>query len=150
MENEPRDIFFVSDKDPNFVYYWANRADRNLIQMLGDGAEIVRGAPEIPREVLDSLRSVTGQSTETPVSSEVRTRGDLILVRWPKDVYEERIAKPERLARERQRASLDTIVEQANEQTRARLAQARQSNIRARHVFSTSDDAKFEDQGVKS
>lgn len=149
MEPE-KDLFYVSDKDPNFVYFWANRADRNMVQMIGDGWEPVRGAPEIPREVLNTLGKLTGQSNDTPVTDELRTRGDLILVRMPREVYDEKIARPEREAIARQRGSLDTLVERANDQARAQLARARQNNIRARHVFSTTDDTKFEDQGVKT
>jgi len=144
-----RDIFYVPDKDPNYAYRWANRADRNMIQLLGEGWEVVRGKPELPYSTSAALAATTGQSSETPVSEEVRTRGDLILVRMPRDLHEDRVVGPIRRAQERQRVSLDTLVEQANDQARSALARARQSNIRGRHVFTSTDDAKFETEGVK-
>jgi hypothetical protein len=147
-ERGPRDMFFVPDKDPNFEYYWANQADRNMIQMTGDGWEVVRGASELPGLALDPLRQITGQENETPVASEVRRRGDLILMRMPKDLYDERVRQPEIAARERQQCSLDTLVERANESSRAALQRANQKQIRPRHVFQTSDDNKFDDQSV--
>ena len=146
VDRGPRDMFFVPDRDPNFEYYWANRADRNMIVMLGDGWEVVRGAPELPNYTTAPLKEITGQETETPVGLEVRTRGDLILLRMQKDVYDARVRRPEVLARERQQCSLDTIVERANDAARNALSRARQTNIRSRHVFQTSDDDKFDEK----
>lgn len=144
------DPFFVPDKDPAYEYFWGNRADRNMIELLSQGWEVVSGAPELPAGVRQKIAGLTGQSSEVPVTDEVRTRGDLVLVRMPKDLFEERVAAPTRMRIARQRASLDTLVDRANDQARAALAQSRQRSIRERHVFSTTDDSKFETEKVSS
>jgi hypothetical protein len=141
----PADPFYVPDKEPGFVYEWKNRADRNMVMMTNQGWEVVSGAPELPPGVRAKLSGLTGQSTEVPVTEEVRMRGDLVLMRIPEGVYEERVAAPERAHLARQQTSLDTLVEQANDQARSALARRQQSNIRARHVFQTTDDNKFDD-----
>lgn len=148
MSEQLYDPFFVPDKDPAFEYYWANAAERNMVEFMHQGWEVVKGAPELPPSVRSAISGLTGQSTEVPVTEEVRRRGDLILMRIPKDLYEQRVAGPVKRALERQRSSLDTLVEQANEQARKALAQANQRTIRQRHVFTASDDPSFEDQGV--
>jgi hypothetical protein len=105
----------------------------------------VTGAPELPSILRAKLSALTGQDGEATAPEEIRTRGDLILVRMQKDLHEERVAGPIRAAVARQNASLDTLVEQANDQARSALAKSRQQNIRARHVFQTTDDDKFDD-----
>lgn len=140
------DYSFVPDKDPEFHYFWANRADRNMVELIHQGWEIVTGAPELPPEVRQSLSVITGQSSEAPVSNEIRQRGDLILMRMRHDDFEKKVAAPDRARIQRQRASLDTLVQQANDQARAAMFRERQRNIRQRHVFTTSDDSKFDEQ----
>jgi hypothetical protein len=146
----PRDIFFVPDMDPDFEYLWANSADRNMITTLGEGWELVTGAPELPEAVRQKLQGITAQSSENGGSpEEVRRRGDLVLVRMRKDLYEKRIAAPARRRQKQHDSSLDTLVEQANDSTRSMLAKAQQKSIRARTVFQSSDDDRFESEGVK-
>jgi len=143
MSQEERDIFSVPDADPNFQYHWMNRADRNVVVALNEGWVVVTGAPELPAALRMKLAGVTGQVKESDGADEIRTRGDLVLMRMPKELYETRIAAPERTRLARQSGSLDTMVEQANDQTRAALTKSRQRNIRPRQVFTSTDDSEF-------
>ena len=143
MSAEVYDMFSVPDADPNFVYSWKNRADRNMVLVINKGWEIVTGAPELPIAIRQKLAGITGQSSESGGVDEIRTRGDLVLCRMPKDLYETRVAGPVRAKRERHKSSLDTLVDQANDQVRSAMAKSMQKNIRDRQVFQTTDDSKF-------
>jgi hypothetical protein len=95
------------------------------------------------------LHGVTGQVVESKGTDELRMRGDLVLMRMPREEHERRIAAPDRERLARHSTSLDTMVDRANDQARAALAKSRQRSIRTRQVFATTDDANFESEGVK-
>jgi hypothetical protein len=103
---------------------------------------------EVDKEGKDELPNLlpAGQAVENPAGGTIRKRGDLILMRIPRDVYEERVEKPRRQAAERQNVSIDTMVRQADEQAKKALRRAgyRDSQIRESHVFSTSDQPGFD------
>lgn len=147
---EHQDIFSVPDADPDYVYRWLNRQDRNMVLGIQKGWEVVMGAPEIPPSIRAQFQGVTGQAAPVGNPDEIRTRGDLILCRMKKDLYEERVVGPIRERRARHSSSLDTLVEQANDQARYSLARSRVGNIRDRHVFTTTDDSKFEQTGEQA
>jgi hypothetical protein len=135
------DQFVVRDPDPDFRYRWCNERDRSMLQKLNVGWEVDRtGKSELP-----SLLP-TGQEVEAPAGGTIRKRGDLVLMRIPKAVYEERVEKPRRQAAERQNVSVDTMVRQADEAAKKALRQAgyKESQIRESHVFGTSDQPGFD------
>lgn len=136
------DRFTVKDKDPNFVYRWCNTRERAMLEKVDIGWQVVRGASELPAELQNSL----GQASESTAGGTTRTRGDLMLMRIPKDVHKERVEKPRREAAERQGVSYETMVAQANEQTRKQLRDKgyKGDQIRGNHVFLSSDRAGFE------
>jgi len=136
------DRFAVKDADPNYRYRWCNTRERTMLGKLDVGWEIVKGPSELPPEVASAL----GQSTEAPAGGTTRTRGDLILMRIHKDLYEERVEKPRRAAAERQGVSLDTMVQQANEQAKRALKDKgyKDSQIRDALVFQDSDRPGFD------
>lgn len=125
------DRLFVSDKDPDYYYRWMNQRDMNIMSAQMDGYQPVIG--EDPMMKLIPLP--TGQSTENPSGGVVRQRGDLILMRIRKEAHEEIIGARDREARERQSASLDTMVHQANDNARKALHERGQKNIPAQMVF---------------
>jgi hypothetical protein len=145
--SQPHDIFYVPDMDPEFEYHWMNRADRNVVIALNEGWEVVTGAPEIPDAVRLKLQGITGQSKESGGLDQIRTRGDLVLMRMKKDLFETRVAGPDRARLARHSSSLDTMVEQANDSIRASLSKSRQQNIRQRQVFQTTDSKEFPEAG---
>ena len=128
------DRFFVKEKDPNFVYRWCNEKDRVMFERQFQGYEVVTGPAELPP-------LLGGQSSENPTGGTVRRRGDLILMRIPRDAFEEKIRKPIREARERQEASVDTMIYEANEAAKRQLRTAGYDGqqLRARMVFNDQE-----------
>lgn len=110
------DEFHVSDQDPNYVYRWTNQKDSIVSMRLRQGYELVKGDdPDIPEEI----RKL--QSTGNPGGGQLRQRGDVLLMRIKKDVYETRVKARNDAARERQQASVDDMVSRANDETRKML-----------------------------
>jgi hypothetical protein len=143
MTDRPQvyDQFVVRDPDPNYRYRWCNERDRAMLQKMNVGWEVDKdGKDELPNLL------PAGQAVENPAGGTIRKRGDLILMKIPRDVYEERVEKPRRQAAERQNVSIDTMVRQADEQAKKALRRAgyRDSQIRESHVFSTSDQPGFD------
>jgi hypothetical protein len=62
-------------------------------------------------------------------------RGDLVLMRIRKEAYEETVGEELRAARDRQNVSLDTMVQQANENARNAAKQAGLKNVPKQLVF---------------
>jgi hypothetical protein len=142
-EEDPQlvDRFFVADKDPNFAYRWVNQNERTMLQRRFDGWTNVPPKDEsVPAEI-----AAMGQSIANPAGGTVQQRGDVILMRMPREHFERRIRKPKERARERQAASVDTMVQKANEDARKALrAQGyKDSSIRDNHVFTGTADSKF-------
>jgi hypothetical protein len=131
MTDQLRDRFFVADKDPEYMYRWCNERERVMLERIDQGFEVVSGGSELPPE----LRAV--QSTENPTGGNIRKRGDVILMRCKRDVYEEKVLKPKREMRKRQEVSFDTAVEQANEQAQRLMRNAglRGESVRKHMVF---------------
>ena len=95
-----------------------------------DGFTAVLG--EDPKMQLTPLQ---GQNSENPVSPGARMRGDLVLMRIRKDEYERTIGEEIREARKRQETTLDTMIQQANENARRRAADAGMKKIPSQLVF---------------
>jgi len=124
------DRLYVSDQDPEYYYRWANSKDINVMGMQLDGFTAVLG--EDPKMQLTPLQ---GQNSENPVSPGARMRGDLVLMRIRKDEYERTIGEEIREARKRQETTLDTMIQQANENARRRAADAGMKKIPSQLVF---------------
>jgi hypothetical protein len=142
MTDSPYDQFVVRDPNPEFRYRWCNERDRAMLQKMNVGWEVDKeGKNELP-----SLLP-KGQEVESPAGGTIRKRGDLVLMRIPKSLYEERVEKPRRQAAERQNVSIDTMVRQADDAAKKALKRAgyRDSQIRESHVFSTTDEPGFDD-----
>lgn len=119
------------------MYRWVNHTrDVNVLEAQMDGYEPVIGEdPKMKLVPLSGPGGPTGSNTDNPNGGVVRQRGDLTLMRIRKDVYEETIGAREREARERQDASLDTMILQANENAQNALRKRGQKNIPAQIVF---------------
>jgi hypothetical protein len=132
---------FVSDKDPNHVYRWCNTHERAMNLRRYQGWETAFTKDAVPPEI-----AAQGQSTAAPAGGTTITRGDLILMRMPKELHEERIVRPIRERRERQNITLDTMVQQANEEAQRALRAAGydKAQIRDAHVFQSTADRKFD------
>jgi len=127
------DQFTVHGADANYKYRWCNTRDRAMLAKRNVGWEVDRTAPDdLPPEIARQ-----GQATENVGGGTTRMRGDLILMRIPKAVHEERVEKPRRAAAERQGVSLDTMVQQADENAKRSLKAKgyKPESIRSRHVF---------------
>jgi len=136
----PRDRFFVSDKDPDYVYRWCNEKERVMLERIDQGFEVAKGKEvELPVE----LRPL--QTTETPTAGTVRRRGDVILMRCRRDVFEARVLKPREAQRERQKMTVDTMIHQANEHAQRDLRKAgyRDDQVRKRMMFSEDSEPKI-------
>ena len=79
------DRLYVSDKDPDYYYRWCNQQDANMMELQLLGFRGVEGEDPL-------LRSFTpvapGQSSDVPGGA-VRRRGDLVLMRVRKEVFEQ-------------------------------------------------------------
>ncbi len=146
--NGTRDKFLVTNKDPNYQYRWINKnLDHHVSERLTDGWEPVRGS-DLPEDLRLEILGKVGQSTERPAGGPLHMRGDLVLMRMKKDLFEEKVKRPIEQNRQRQHASLDTLVARANDHVKQSLRRANQREIRDRHVFTTTDDPSFSSENV--
>lgn len=129
------DRLYVSDRDTEFYYRWANTKDTNIMGMQMDGFEPVTGEDPLLKSLNPIALSGTGQSSENPTSLATRQRGDLILMRIRKDRYEETVGEELRQARERQDISLDTLIAQQNENARTAAQAAGLKKVPSKLVF---------------
>lgn len=145
MTERSVDRFHVPDKDENFVYRWVNERDRRMIEAEYLGWESVKDpAPPVPAGTLPA-----GQVGETPTGT-VRKRGDLILMRMPKEQWEQTIGADKKEARERQEATVDTMVEDANEGAQRRLRDLGYRNVPKRLVFREDADPEIHELSKKA
>lgn len=101
------------DQKPGYRYRWLNTNDRMLREAVyQDGWEICQ-FDEGENPLLNP--NASGTAPEASVTGSTRMRGDVVLARMRLSEWEERIAQPIRDARDRQDATLDTLVHQANE-----------------------------------
>jgi hypothetical protein len=130
------DEFFVADKDPDYVYKWCNTRERVMMRRSRQGYEVVNTPEDIPAAVRALSPALT------PGGEMTRRRGDLILMRIRKDLHAKNVAGPIRDARERHNVSLDTMIQQANEQAQRALRAAGypEASVRASHVFADSPE----------
>jgi hypothetical protein len=143
MTDSVYDQFVVRDPDPDYRYRWCNERDRAMLQKMNVGWEVDReGKDELPNLL------PKGQEVEAPAGGTIRKRGDLVLMRIPKAVDEERVERPRRQAAERQNVSIDTMVRQADDAAKKALRRAgyKDGQIRDAHVFSTTDTPGFDDK----
>ena len=148
LPRSQRDKFLVTKKDPNYQYRWINKnLDHHVSEKLSEGWEPVRGS-DLPEDLRNEILGKVGQSTTKPAGGPLHMRGDLVLMRMPKELFEENVKRPIEQNRARQQASIDTLVTRANDHVRTELRRANQREIRERHVFSTTDDPSFASEGV--
>lgn len=138
---EAYDRFYVANKDPNFAYRWCNVNERAMNLRRFEGWTPAPDDGTVPPEI-----SAMGQQISNPAGGTVQQRGDVMLMRMPRDRFDRKVRKKKAEARERQAATVDTLIQQANEDVKARLRQHYGdggSHVRAQHVFATSPDNKF-------
>lgn len=140
MTTAMNDRFYVPDRDPEYHYRWCNNRDHNVMVRIHEGWETVQQ----PDKLLVAVQNAVGQSSGTPAGGATVSRGDLVLMRMRREDFEQKIALPKRLARERQKASFDTMVEQVNDNTQRALRQAGLREVPKEVVYITSDNASFE------
>jgi len=134
------DRFRVQDEDPGFKYRWMNEKDRRMLEAEFQGWETVKDpAPPVPAGTLPP-----GQVSETPTGI-VRKRGDLILMRMPKEQWEKTIHADKLEARERQEATVDTMVQDANEGAQRQLRNLGYRNVPKRLVFREDADPEIKE-----
>jgi hypothetical protein len=139
------DRLFVPDKDANFVYRWMNERDRRMTEVEYYGWESVKDpGPPLPAGTLPA-----GQVSETPTGT-VRKRGDLILMRMPKEQWEKTVKAEKDAARERQEDTVDTMVADANEGAQRRLRELGYRNVPKRLVFREEADAEITELSHKT
>lgn len=129
------DILYIPDKDENYHYRWFNanpstHGDFNLQLAEMDGWETVEKTGEVPKEVLDRAQ----QQVNNPGGGAVR-RGDLILMRMPREKWEKTIQADIEANRLRVETTLDTMVAQSNENAAKALRDRGQKRIPANLVF---------------
>jgi hypothetical protein len=101
------------DQAAGYRYRWLNTNDRMLREAVyNDGWEICQ-FNEGENPLLSP--NAAGTAPEASTTGSTRMRGDVVLARMPLSQWEERIAQPIRDARDRQEATLDTLVHAANE-----------------------------------
>ncbi len=82
------DVFYLSDKDPNYEYRFLNKKDSNLSTKTGNVLFQKGGWQLVPREHLLKI----GVSVEFISPDGLYRVGDTILARMPKDLYAEKEA----------------------------------------------------------
>lgn len=101
------------DMQPGYRYRWLNTNDRMLREAVyNDGWEICQYS-EGENPLLNP--NASGTAPEASTTGSTRVRGDVVLARMRIGEWEEKIAQPIRDARDRQEATLDTMVHAANE-----------------------------------
>jgi predicted dinucleotide-binding enzyme len=135
------DYFYVDDKEEGFAYRWVNSRDRVMLQRKREGWE----TDPRPTEQLPAAVASLGQELANPAGGTVRQRGDVILMRMPLDKFDRTVRARKDHARNRQRITVDTMVQQANEEARRALAARgyQSSQIRKDHAFSSTPDPEF-------
>src|SRR5262245_24901453 len=99
-DDAQRDEFFVSDKDPDYVYKWVNSRERVVQQRARQGYEIETRPEDIP----EALRLLNPVDPNAP-QSVVRRRGDLVLMKIRRDLWERNVRGPITAMKERHRIS---------------------------------------------
>jgi hypothetical protein len=101
------------DQAAGYRYRWLNTNDRMLREAVyNDGWEICQ-FNEGENPLLNP--NASGTAPEASTTGSTRMRGDVVLARMRTSEWEEKIAQPIRDARDRQEATLDTLVHAANE-----------------------------------
>jgi hypothetical protein len=140
------DRLFVPKPEAGWRYRWVNTRDHVVRERLSQGFEFVTD-PESPLPV--GTATVLGQQTGSPAAGGSVTRGDVVLMRMRNEAFEERIAAPKREARERQKASFDTMVAQSNENAQRLMRAAGLKGVPKQVVYETSSEASFEEDSKK-
>src|SRR5262245_44022957 len=108
-----------------------NSNDRNMYDASWEGWEAAPIDPKtLPPGVLPP-----GQDSNNPGGGSTYRRVDLILMRMPKDRFEQNVRRPAEQARERQAASLATMVSIATEDLRKSASDRAQENVPEALVF---------------
>lgn len=113
------DEFFVPDKDPGYVYKWCNSRERVMMQRSRQGYEVVTEPEKLP----EAIRLVNPLPEGTPTSL-VRRRGDLVLMKIRRDLWERNVQGPIEDMKSRHRITAEEMVAQVNDQTRRLMKKA--------------------------
>jgi hypothetical protein len=135
------DALDYEHQEAGFVYRWINQNDKKARPAIYAGWDPVEG--KAVESLSKAAQQILGQTTDNPGGGSLIRRGDVILMRMPRDLHEEKIARPRREARERQAASVDTMVAATNERARRQMRSQGLRNIPTDMAFTSSDDAKF-------
>src|SRR5262245_17081164 len=132
------DRLFVPDKDPDYVYHWMNAAsgpqgDQNLYMATWEGWE---PAPMDPDKLPPAVLNATQQQISQAGGGTGHRRGDLVLYRMRREVWEKTVHASTQENLRRQQTTLDTMVLQAQENAARALRERGQSNIPKNLVFS--------------
>jgi hypothetical protein len=131
------DRLFVPDKDPAYVYRWINASqgphgDQNLYMTQWEGWE---PAPMDPTKLPPGVLAAVGQEVSAPGGGTIHRRGDLVLYRMKREVWERTIHAETEENRKRQETTLDTMVLQAQENAARALRSRGQTRIPSNLVF---------------
>jgi hypothetical protein len=126
-----RDRLYFKDKDPAFVYRFVNTKERVMEQRVDEGWEPVHATSTLSPEV----QKLVQQQTDNPDGGTTVRRGDVMLMRMPRQRFEETIQREKRAARTRQKVSADAMIAQANENAQRALRAANVARIPADLVF---------------
>jgi hypothetical protein len=85
------DTLAVKNKDPNFKYRWIRSKESRVALQESRGWRVVTEGQE--QSVLTSLAGMRRKGADVDGTI---TNGDLILAKMPRDLHEEKIAKPNR------------------------------------------------------
>jgi hypothetical protein len=110
------DEFFVPNKDPNYVYHWANTRERVQLLKARQGYEIVQEPEEVPEAIRLLNPPIDGAASST-----VRRRGDVVLMKIRKDLWERNVNGPVAAAKARSHVSAEQMVGAANDAARRAL-----------------------------
>jgi hypothetical protein len=140
------DRLAVPKPEAGWHYRWVNTKDHVVRERLSQGFEFVQ---EPDSQLPPGTAVALGQQTGNPASGGSVTRGDVVLMRMRNEAFEERVATPKREARERQKASFDTMVAQNNENAQRLMRAAGLRSVPKQVVYETSDEASFDEDSQK-
>jgi hypothetical protein len=131
------DRLFVPDKDPEFEYRWMNcsagpQGDQNMYMAQYDGWE---PAPMDDKLIPPGILTASQQQISSPGGGTAHRRGDLVLYRMRKEMFDKTIRADADEARKRGDVTLDTMVMQAQENAARALRARGQKRIPGNLVF---------------
>ena len=137
------DRFLVPDADPAWKYRWMNDQDRRMSEIQYRGWTPVVDIPKPGTVSLTPPALIQGQSTNNPSGGVIRRRGDVILMRMPREQWENSVKAQKDDVRERQHTVFDTMVDNANQQAREAMINAGYKGVPRKLVFQEEAGAEI-------